>query len=108
MSLKDIDIDHPGRKPGQHEMHAALREIRPGARLRFQHDGVRYLMLDEAGREVGRTAQAFKPGFAVEQCEVADIVVRYDEDSKEEYRKRLRCERWELVVPRISGVPLQD
>lgn len=108
LSLKDIDIDHPGRKPGQHKMHEALREIRPGARLRFQHDGVRYLMLDEAGREVGRTAQSFKPGFAVEQCEVADIVVRYDEDSKEEFRKLLKCERWELVVPRISGVPLQD
>ncbi|CAK14830.1 RecQ family ATP-dependent DNA helicase [Pseudomonas entomophila] len=105
LSLKDIDIDHPGRKSESHEIHAALRKLRSGMRLRFEADGERYLLLDEAGQEVGRTSQSFQPEFLVEQCEVADIVVRSREDSAEKYRDWIKCDCWELVVPRISGVP---
>jgi ATP-dependent DNA helicase RecQ len=39
----------------------------------------------------------------VETCEVAGIITRYAEDSDDEYRMRCKSERWEIVIPRVSG-----
>jgi len=52
---------------------------------------------------VGRTARAFALPFEPQQCVVADIVTRYAEDSEPEYRARLQCERWEIMVPLLVG-----
>lgn len=36
---------------------------------------------------------------------VAAIIVREREDSEAEYHDRLRCERWEVVVPDLVFAP---
>jgi ATP-dependent DNA helicase RecQ len=103
--LKDIDVGFAGRSPVTDPIHEALRSLEPGATLKLEQRGERYVILDDQGRVVGRTSQSFRLDLEVEQCEVAGVVVRFLEDSEEQYRSLQRCERWEIVVPRLCGVP---
>ncbi len=105
LSLKDIDIGFAGRSPVTDPIHEAVRCLEPGAELKLEQQGERYLLRDGQGRVVGRTSQFFKLDLEVERCEVAGVVVRFLEDSEEQYRSLQRCERWEIVVPRLCGVP---
>ncbi|MFO6406418.1 UvrD-helicase domain-containing protein, partial [Pseudomonas aeruginosa] len=106
LSLKDIDIGFAGRSSVTNPIHEALRCLEPGAELKLEQQGERYLIRDGQGRVVGRTSQSFKRDLEVERCEVAGVVVRFLEDSEEQYRSLQKCERWAIVVPRICGVPL--
>lgn len=101
--LQDIDLSHPGRYSTQAPIHQAIRELQAGDPLQLREDGGRYQILDRQGRNVGRTARAFRPSLEAEHCEVAGIVTRFADDSSEEYRDRLRCTQWEVVVPRLRG-----
>jgi len=103
LGLQEIDIDYPGRRSAQASIHQAIRELQPGDPLQLQEDGERYLIRDREDRIVGRTARAFRPTLQAEHCEVAGIVTRFAEDSAEEFRASLRCEQWEIVVPRLRG-----
>ena len=102
-SMKDIDIGYPGRQPATALIHQAIQELKPGDSLHLHAEGERYLLQDEQGRTVGGTSKAFRLNFEVETCEVADIITRYAEDSEDEYRMRCKSERWEIVIPRVSG-----
>ncbi|HDY5065718.1 TPA: hypothetical protein RQ636_005879, partial [Pseudomonas aeruginosa] len=106
LSLKDIDIGFAGRSPVTDPIHEALRCLEPGAELKLEKQGERYLIWDGQGRAVGRTSQSFKLDLEVERCEVAGVVVRFLEDSEEQYRSLQKCERWEIIVPRLCCVPL--
>ncbi|MGV8671246.1 ATP-binding domain-containing protein, partial [Pseudomonas aeruginosa] len=106
LSLKDIDIGFAGRSPATDPIHEALRCLEPGAELKLEKQGERYLVRDGQGRVVGRTSQSFKLDLEVDRCEVAGVVVRFLEDSEEQYQSLQKCERWEIVVPRLCGVPL--
>lgn len=103
-SMKDIDIGYPGRQPSTALIHQAIQELKTGASLRLHAEGERYLLQDEQGRTVGCTSKAFRLNLEVETCEVAGIITRYAEDSEDEYRMRCKSERWEIVIPRISGL----
>lgn len=105
LSLKDIDIGFAGRSPVTDPIHAALRCLEPGAELKLEKQGERYLVRDGQGRVVGRTSQSFKLDLEVERCEVVVVVVRFLDDSEEQYRSLQKCQRWEIIVPRLCGVP---
>ena len=103
LPMNDIDLGYPGRKPHDAGIHAAIADLKPNDPLQLRREGDRFLIIDERGREVGRTAIAFKPGFHIEHCEVAGIYVRYMHDSDEQYRPFIKVDAWEVVIPRISG-----
>lgn len=52
-------------------------------------------------------ARAYAPpaGMDCITASVAVIIVREREDSEPEYHDRLRCERWEVVVPDLVFAP---
>jgi ATP-dependent DNA helicase RecQ len=103
LSLKEIDLSYAGRKPAGTAIHTAIAELKPNDPLSLEPDDGCFLILDKQGREVGRTAKAFKLGIDIERCQVAGIVVRYTADNAEEYRAGMKVDTWEVVVPRISG-----
>lgn len=105
LSLKDIYLGHVGLHAEGDDIHARVRDLRPGAPLTLRSQGQSFLILNQWGQVVGRTAKSFTPGFSVERCEVADIVVRYREEGNEEHWDKYPCQRWEVVVPRICGMP---
>lgn len=56
--------------------------------------------------DYGLTTKAgvgFTLRLLIDQCEVAAVMVRFTEDSEEQYRDLNKCERWEVVVPRGRG-----
>ena len=61
----------------------------------------RYLFLDSEGNIVGRTAASFHLDRLRELSEVAAVVIRYAEDSEEQYRHFNKVARWEVVVPKV-------
>ena len=105
LTLKDVNLGHVGRHAEDDDIHSRVRDLRPGAPLTLRPQGESYLLLNQRGQGVGRTARSFEPGFSVERCEVADIVVRYREEGSEEHWGKYPCQRWEVVVPRICGMP---
>lgn len=72
----------------------------------LKEEAGRYQFLDRQGNVVGGTAKSFLPQIGFDQCEVATIIVRFAEDSEEQYRDLNRCERWEVLVPRVRGKQL--
>ena len=103
LPMNDIDVGYPGRKPPDANIHAAIADLKQNDPLLLKRDGDRFLIIDKQGREVGRTAIAFKPGFNIEHCQVAGIYVRYMQDSDEKYHPSIKVDTWEVVIPRISG-----
>lgn len=103
LTLKDIDIGFAGRYAPHGPVHQAIGNLREGDPLTLMEEGGRYQLLDGQGNVVGRAAKSFRPQIDFDRCEVAAITVRYTEDSEEQYRGMNRCERWEVVVPRLRG-----
>ena len=107
LSLGDVDIGFAGRHPAGAPVHAAIAALEPGDPLVLRADGDRYALFDLLGNKVGRTAKAFRLALDHACCEVAGIVVRYKEETEPAYIDRVKCERWEVVVPRLRGGPLE-
>jgi ATP-dependent DNA helicase RecQ len=103
LSMSDIDIGYPGRQPATAGIHEAIRQLRPGDPLELVPEGELYMLKDEQGRIVGRTAKSFCLGVQPEVIEVAAILTRFSEDSDESYRSSYKCDCWEVVIPRLQG-----
>lgn len=104
-SKSEIDLGYPGRQRDVAEIHAAIRELKPGDPLSLRQEGDRYIILDQIGRAVGRTSRAFKPQVQLENCCVDTIEARYTLDADEQFRPQMKVESWEVVIPRVSGHP---
>lgn len=103
LSLADIDLDFAGRQALSAPIHGALAHLEPGDPLTLQAQEDRYLVLDANGQVVGRTAKSFKLELELEHCEVAAVLIRQTTQCEELFRAWHKCDRWELVVPRVSG-----
>jgi ATP-dependent DNA helicase RecQ len=66
-------------------------------------------LLDGNGIVVGRLAGTFAMpgGMHCFAARVAAVVVWRREDSEAEYQDRLRCERWEVVLPELVQAQAQ-
>lgn len=103
LTLKEIDISFAGRQSPHARIHKAIEALREGDPLTLKEEAGRYQLLDRQGNVVGRTAKSFQPQIGFAHCEVAVVIVRFAEDSEEQYRDLNKCERWEVVVPRGRG-----
>jgi ATP-dependent DNA helicase RecQ len=108
VSLGDLDLGFAGRYRQDHPVHREIAGLSPGDPIRLEeHDG-KWELRAPSGHVVGRMAGAFSPakGMAFSSGEVAAILTRRREDESEEFQDRVRCERWELVVPELVFMPL--
>lgn len=99
LALTDVDLGYAGRHAAGAPIHRAISDLRKGSPLVLQRAVDHYHLLDGQGNVVGRTARVFQPSLALDQYEVAAVVVRYAEDSAESFRRSLKSDRWEVVVP---------
>ena len=74
--------------------------------MRLQKHPNGYLICNAEGQIVGKMANAFKPAIDSPACTVAAVLVRYRSDNKNEahFGRPFKCDRWELVVPRLESV----
>ncbi|UZD64624.1 hypothetical protein [Marinobacter sp. AN1] len=101
MALNEIDIGFAGRHGSESAIHDLIAKLKPGAPLQGKVENNRYLFLDSDGNVVGRTAASFRLDRQLESSEVAAVVIRYNEDSEEQYRHFNKVSRWEVVVPKV-------
>ena len=107
LSLRDVDLGFAGRRATDHAVHQAIAALNPGDTLRLQREHEHWALVDGRGNTVGWLARAYAPpaDMSCVEASVAAIIVREREDSDPEYQDRLRCERWEVVVPDLVFTP---
>lgn len=105
VSLKEVDIGYSGSHGPPHHIHTSIAALREGDTLKLLPMQGRYLLTDAEGNIVGRMAASFKPNIKDAQCSVAGVVVRYRRDGNhdKQFAGRLKCDKWEVVVPRMIG-----
>jgi ATP-dependent DNA helicase RecQ len=88
-------------------VHQAISALSAGDALELRKEWAHLALVDGNGNTVGRLARAYAPpaGKNCIAASVAAIIMREREDSEPEYRDRLRCERWEVVVPDLVFAP---
>jgi len=108
LSLGDVDLGFAGRRALGHAVHQAIAALSPGDTLRLQREHEHWALVDSKGTTVGWLARAYAPpaGTSCIAASVAAIIMREREDSQPEYHDRLRCERWEVVVPDLVFAPV--
>ena len=102
LSLSEIDIGYAGRQPANAEIHQHIARLSAGSPLHWREDNDRYLLLDAQGNVVGRTSASFRLDGRLEVSIVSAVVVRYAEDSEEQYRHPSKTTRWEVIVPKVT------
>jgi ATP-dependent DNA helicase RecQ len=107
LTLSDVDLSFAGRKRPGHPVHRAIGRLRTGSELRLCEEHGRLILVDDCGTCVGRLARGFSPpsGKTCIRAEVQAIVGRWREDSQPEYRDRVCCAQWEVVVPELVYQP---
>lgn len=103
LSLKDIDLGFAGRQPPDAPIHAALGSLEVGTPLTLHAEGEVYTLRNLNGQTVGRSSRSFQLELEPHHCEVGGILTRVKGDTDPAYRAMVRCEQWEVVVPRLTG-----
>ena len=107
--LGDVDLGFAGRLADRHTIHRAIAALSPGDPLetRITEYGS-WELLDAAGSAVGRLAKNFRPPreMRCRSAEVSAIVGWSREASEPQYRDRIKCESWEVVVPELVFEPV--
>lgn len=106
LGMKDLFLDFAGSRSPDDAVHAHLAALEPGALLRPVLRGDFIELQDGEGHNVAALSQAARGLWRerlgrIEEIRVVAMVQRTPEDSGEEYRSRLRCERWEVPVAEV-------
>ena len=107
LSLRDIFLSYAGYSHKSRPVHRAIAALAPGdlLQVRVGANGWEFLNRDET--VVGRLAQSFVPPRAMvcSYAVVLAVAVWGKEQSDPEFHGRLRCDRWEVVVPELVFEP---
>ena len=108
LSLRDVFLSFAGYRGPGHPVHRAIAALSPGDLLQVRVESDRWELLDRSGTVVGQLAGSFRPPAANLRCAFATVmaIVGWDrERSEPEYRDRLHCDAWEVVVPELVFEP---
>ncbi len=107
LGLGDVFISFAGYRSRGDRVHRAIADLAPGDDLGLDDSEKRWRLLDQKGVEVGRLASGFTPpkGTRCAKATVYAVVTRRREQSAPEYQERLRCDRWEVVLPELIFEP---
>ena len=107
-SLKEIDLGFAGRFSPRHQVHAAIRALKPGDLLQtLSGESGPVRILDQSGRPVGHLAAKYRPptGMVIQSATVLAIVVRKKNPTDLKKYPEPKCETWEVVMPELLYVP---
>ncbi|MBK6974202.1 MAG: RecQ family ATP-dependent DNA helicase [Sterolibacteriaceae bacterium] len=109
-SMREIDLGYPGRRERSHAIHRAISGLLPGDPLNLARVGERWMLHDRNGETIGQLARAYLPpsGMTCIAARVAAVVVRKRDDGDPEYRDRIRCDTWEIVLPELVFEPVRQ
>ena len=91
-----------GRFRPRNKIHDAIRSLQPGDPLKVRTGSTPWELTTRDGALVGRLARKYIPLGEVSSARVQAIVIWRREDSEPEYRERMKCDEWEVVVPELT------
>ena len=106
--LRDVDLGFAGRHWDGEGIHQAIAALSPGDPLRVRVGAKgQWELLNRAGRVVGRLSKSFSPPprKSCRSAGVLAIVAWSREASGPDYRERMRCDSWEVIVPELVFQP---
>ncbi|MDD9963334.1 MAG: RecQ family ATP-dependent DNA helicase [Gammaproteobacteria bacterium] len=101
LTLKDVNLGFPGRRPAADPIHAAIRRLKPSDPLYLRTDQGPWELTTREGQVVTRLARSYLPTGQFHSARVHAIVGWQQDDSEPEYQQGLRCDEWEVVVPEL-------
>ena len=107
LSLRDVFLSFAGYQRPGHPVHRAIAALSPGDLLQVRVGSNRWELLDRNGMVVGRLAGDFEApaGMRCTFATVSAIATWNRERSEPQYRDRLQCDTWEVVVPELVFEP---
>ena len=104
-TMEDAVLSFAGWRPVKGKAHRAIAGLEPGDPLSLMCENGQWKILDHVGNQVGCMARKWSlpAGMAIDRAVVQGIFTRGAKDeADEERRQRLRCETWEVVVPKLQ------
>ena len=111
LSLADVDLGFAGRLGPGNALHDAIAMLYPGSLLELRQSSAgRWELHNAEGIVVGRLARRFEAplGMRCVSASVYAVVTRSRGMSDPQFLDRLKCDRWEVVVPELALVPAQE
>jgi len=101
--LKLVDLSWAGRLGKGHASIQAITAARVGDPVTLFHDGQAWLIRNKNNQTLGRMSRAYSPseGHSFVRGEIGAIVVWRKSDSQEDFRKYIKHETWEAVLPEL-------
>ncbi len=106
--LREVNLGYAGRFHTNHQVHRAIAALSHGDPLKTQiSTNGAWELLNPSGTVVGRLSQAFEPpeGTQCQSATVFAIVSWSREVSDPQFRDRMVCDEWEVVVPELVFEP---
>ena len=110
LGLSDVNLGFAGSKDARHSLHSSISALSPGDPLRTRVVNGRWELLDRSGTVVGQLANKFTPPDRM-RCDSATVfaIVSWSRDiSDSQYRDRIMCDEWEVVVPEMVFEPKRE
>jgi len=103
----DVDLGFAGRYGSKNQVHKAIAELSVDDPLVLHQEGELRELLDRGGKVIGRLARNFSPpaGMQCIEARVGAIYVRRREEAGTAFQDRIRCTRWEVVLPELVYEP---
>ena len=106
--LQDVDLGFAGRRWDGDRIHRDIAALSPGdpLKVRVGTKG-QWELLNRTERVVGRLSKSFSPPprKSCRSAGVLAIVGWSREASDPDYRERMRCDSWEVIVPELVFQP---
>ena len=107
-SLEDVDLGYAGRKGSNHFVHRAIAELSLGDSLDMRIAESEYWeLLDQSGSVVGRLAKRFTPPHRMRFVTASVMAISgwNINATSPEFRDRVKCDAWEVVLPELVFEP---
>ncbi len=107
LGLSDVDLGLAGRFEANMPIHRAIAALEPGSLLELKFERDKWVVADSSGMTVSRLSATYKPPprMACTSAQVSAIVIWYRSDSTPEYQGLCKCEKWEVVIPKLVFEP---
>ena len=107
LGLCDVNLGFAGSRDARHPLHRSISALSPGDPLQTRIVNEHWELLDQSGTIVGQLAKKFTPpdGMRCDSATVFAIVAWSRNDSDPQYRDRIMCDKWEVVVPELVFEP---
>ena len=107
LSLRHVNLGFAGNEYSSHPVHRAITALSPGDPLKVRKGAKSWELLDRNETVVGRLAGSYEAPVGM-RCVFATVysIVTWDRERSDlNHQRRVRCDRWEVVVPELVFEP---